>query len=325
MKQKINHLELWHDKKHSWFAEPTDGNLKTDDIIKIEAMYSLVSLGTERLVTTQNIPDFLASKMSVPYMKGHLSSEFTYGYSLVGRVVDGPTAILNRLVHVLHPHQNVAFVKSEDLSFIPNDIDPYLATLASNMETAVNAIWDGQIEIGDKILVMGYGVIGALIAAIAKSIVGVEVVIIEKEDRRRKTAISQGLKIYDEVNPKNEFDVVFNTTCNENMLQLGLECCRVEGKVIELSWYGSRQIKIDLGSDFHYGRKRIISSQVSIIPYHKQPIWNFKSRKDLVFRLLKILNPTHLFQSEINFNDTPKFYDALRKGQIDDIGVQIKY
>lgn len=316
-------LELWHNKENSWLVEK-NSPLDTVDQIVVQSLYSLVSLGTERLVTTQNFTEVLASNMGIPYMQGSLLNDFTYGYSLVGQVISGPLEIKGKFVHLMHPHQNVLAVRKQDVFIIPDSMDPKLATLASNMETAVNAIWDGSVEIGDKILVIGYGIIGAMIALLAKTIGGVEVTIRENNPNKGLVIANAGFKKYDQRN-SSDFDVVFNTTSSGEMLQEAIELTRQEGKIVEVSWYGDRSIKVNLGADFHYGRKRIICSQVSQIPYKKQPIWDYKKRKNLVFKLLNDLNPIHLIESEVPFSETPVFFDELRRGAIDSVGVVIKY
>jgi len=316
-------LELWHNKKLSWLTK-TELLMTEEDDIVVESCYSLVSLGTERLVTSENLTEEMGKNMSVPHMKGDLNTEFTYGYSLVGHVIQGSNDIKNKLVHLMHPHQNLVTIKSGSVFVVPDDMDPKLATLASNMETAVNALWDAKVEIGDSIMVIGYGTIGALISLLARSIAGVEVSVLDNNQNRNNAAISHGFQTYNE-NSGYAFDVVFNTSANEEMLQKALELTRTEGKIIELSWYGVKSVNIELGSDFHYGRKQIISSQVSQIPHRKQPVWNYKKRKELVFKLLKDLNPIYLIESEVPFLETPVFFEKLRHGEVENLGVVIKY
>lgn len=315
--------ELWHDLEHSWLEDKEFTQLDKGEVA-IEAVCSLVSLGTERTITTQLLPKEVAAKMRVPYMQGDFQNLFTYGYSLIGKIIEGEKDVLGKLVHVMHPHQNYAIVKLQDIYFLPEKIHPKLATLASNMETAVNAIWDAQVEIGDEVLVIGFGTVGALTACIASNIPGVNVTVLEINKNRIAAATEQGY-IVDSTLQNAAFDVVFNTSGNASMLQKAISVTRNEGKIVEMSWYGSEPIQISFGADFHYGRKQIISSQVSQIPNRKRPNWTYQSRKDLVFRLLERFNPHYLIDKEISFSETPTFYDNLRKGKTKGLGVLIKY
>lgn len=315
-------LELWHNREQSWLKKSSLLQEPIEDDVIIESLYSLVSMGTERLVISEGLTEAIAANMRVPYMGGDFGAEFTYGYSLVGSVVDGPDELINKIVHVMHPHQDVLRVKSNSVFIVPSDMDPKLATLASNMETAVNAVWDANIEIGDKILIIGYGTVGALIALIALNIAGVEVIVLEQDTNRSKSALTHGCQLYDK---QDAFDVAFNTSSSEQMLQKAIRVTRAEGKIIELSWYGLKNVTLNLGADFHYGRKQIICSQVSHIPYKKQPLWSYSSRKELVFKLLKELNPIYLIDREVPYAKAPLFFNNLRKKKVEGQGVVIDY
>ncbi|WP_020526728.1 zinc-dependent alcohol dehydrogenase [Flexithrix dorotheae] len=313
---------LWHNINQSWLEESK--LLHDEGEVLIESKYSLISLGTEKTIITQLLDSKLAGKMKVPYMLGDFQEDFTYGYSLVGKVIEGPDQLKNKFVHLMHPHQDLVSVKPSDVFPIPGDIALQTACLASNMETAVNAIWDADVEIGDNILVFGFGTIGALTALVAKNIPGVELTVIETDEGRRNLAKQLGFQVLSDIDEGN-FEVVFNTTGQQKVLQKALELTRQEGKVIEMSWYGTREIQISLGTDFHYGRKQIISSQVSQIPKRKLGQWDYSSRKHLVFKLLKALKPDFLIDSEIPFSQSPDFFHQLRMGKIKGTGIVIKY
>lgn len=322
MNSGISGFELWHNADESWLSKGVTQLNQSDEIL-VKSHYSLISLGTERLLTSQQLSKETANKMRVPYMKGDFGKDFTYGYSVVGEVIEGPSSLKNKLVHVMHPHQNVLAVKQKDVSILPDGLDPKVSSLASNMETAINAIWDSQIQIGDSILVIGYGIIGALISRLAQKVTGVDVTILEQEEHKKMVASNAGHLTFSQ--DQSNFDVVFNTSSSEDMLQKAIKLTRQEGKIIEVSWYGERKINIMLGADFHYGRKQIICSQVSEIPHQKQPVWNHKKRKCLVLKLLKELNPIDLIELEVPFTTTPVFFEKLRKGTINHLGVIIKY
>ncbi|GAB5523648.1 MAG: zinc-binding alcohol dehydrogenase [Roseivirga sp.] len=270
---------------------------------------------------TSSFDETTASQMSVPYMKGDLNSSFTYGYSLSGKVIEGPDDLIGRHVHLLHPHQDYAQANISEAFTIPESMDLALSTLASNMETAVNAVWDGQVELGHRVMIVGYGIIGALIAAIIKEMPGVELCIVDNNPRRAELAKKHGF----ETLVSGLYDLVYNTSSHEAVIQMAFENSVPEAKIIELSWYGSSAARLLLGRDFHWGRKQLISSQVSSIPLRKQPGWTYYKRKQLVFGLLARLKPDHLITKQINFTDTPAFYDSLRKGDQQDLGVLIKY
>jgi threonine dehydrogenase-like Zn-dependent dehydrogenase len=296
--------ELWHSHENSWFkTEQFSPDFNSGEYLLIKPAYSLVSLGTEKLVISSKIHLSTEERMRVPYMKGTFQDTFTYGYSLVGEVIEGPGSYMGNHVHLLHPHQDLAMVHVEDAFIIPDEVSLRASTLASNMETAVNAIWDSKITLGDNVLIVGYGIIGALAALIAKDFPGVSVKILEINKARAQKAKSHG----------------------HDGLQVAIDSVRAEGKVVELSWYGSRKIEVNFGDSFHYGRKKIISSQVGSIPSHKLNNWDFVKRKKLVFDLLSKYQPDYLIDKEIAYEDAPEFFNELRNNTTDNIGVIIKY
>lgn len=302
---------LWHNKKTSWIDTSYLPELKNGEVL-IKSLYSMISQGTEKIVLTQELSIETCKEMSIPYMKGSLIDTFTYGYSIVGEVISGNTSLIGKKVHLMHPHQDFFIASEDDIYIIPDAISLKEATLASNIETAINAIWDADIQIGDRVLIYGYGLLGAIIATIINQMPGVLCEVYETEMYR------QELHLHHEIPNKsgNNYDVVFNTTANEQALQEALLVTRPEGRVIELSWFGNKNVILKLGNAFHYGRKQIISSQVSHIPMKKQPVWNYLKRKQLVFKLLHDLNFSHLLLSEVYFKDTPEFYHRLRNENI---------
>ena len=321
-----SYLELWHNQETSWLKPCNFENEVDSNKVVVQAMHSLISQGTERLVTSSLLTAEVSENMMVPYMKGKFSGKFTYGYSLVGKVLNGPANLMDSYVHLLHPHQEMAIVLASDVSIIPDDIPPKVACLASNMETAVNAIWDAKIDIGDRVLIVGYGIIGALIAFLLMQYPGVELLIQEINKERAALARSQGFSVVrSNAKVDQNFDIVFNASGDEAGLQVAINSTITEGKIIELSWYGSMPISLHLGGSFHYGRKRIISSQVSKIPAHKKHNWTVDKRKILVFDLLRHPGLINLITDEIEFSETPAYYAKLRKREIHHFSTLINY
>jgi len=315
-------------EKELWFIAPTKVEIKSvevaqkKDFITIQSLYSLISTGTELLMYNGYVPQDLHETMKVPFMQGDFSFPFTYGYSLVGKIDDVSSENNGRLVHLLHPHQTYAQVSEGCVSLIPDDVDPKLAVLASNLETALNAVWDGNIKIGENVLIVGFGMIGALLAGVLKSIKHVNIYVAETDPIRLNLINELGLNTFsDEV----EFDAVFNSSANENGFQLGLNSLGFEGRLIELSWYGNKKINVNLGGDFHSKRKKIISSQVGSLPTNMRSLWDYKRRKNIVFELLKDGYFKKLPLEEISFDDAPKGYRDLNNNRINGLAKIIKY
>jgi 2-desacetyl-2-hydroxyethyl bacteriochlorophyllide A dehydrogenase len=316
--------------KELWFTSPGKTELKfvtiddpKNDEVLVKASYSLISSGTERLVSGGNIPATIFNQMKVPYMQGEFSFPFTYGYSLVGEIIKGEKSLLGKYVHILHPHKEIALVKIKDVYILPESFNLQTATLASNMETAVNAVWDSGVSIGDKVLIVGFGIIGSLLAGVLKSMKHIHISIHESNQERAEIARKLGFEIIEKTQ-NNDFDLAFNTSANANGLQLCIDSVGFEGKVTELSWYGDENVNINLGGDFHSKRKAIIASQVSKLPSQKTNRWDFLRRKKLVFEILKDEYFSLLPISDIPFSNCESLYE--NKIQVNNyLGFRIKY
>ncbi len=258
-------------------------------------------------------------------MDGNFNSAFTYGYSLVGEVVAGPQKWLGKIVHVMHPHQDYAIVNEKDITFIPEGITQKTATLVSNLETVVNAVWDSGVTIGDKVLIVGFGNVGALLASVIRRIPGIQVDILETNLFRRDIATKQNFNVVTGAHPKLKYTISYNTSGSGSGLQQALNNTAIEGKVVELSWFGQKTVSLELGESFHYGRKHIISSQVSRIPVNKRQHFSYQSRKDIVLRILNEIDFDFMVNVEIPFKSAPEFYTKLIKGEINEIGLLFNY
>nr|WKN35019.1 zinc-binding alcohol dehydrogenase [Tunicatimonas sp. TK19036] len=314
---------LWHlsNQKSSLQSQPLPARSSGECLI--ETAFSLISSGTEQLVASGLVPPELHTSMQVPYMAGSFDFPIKYGYSLVGRVTQGSEALQGKYVHLLHPHQQHCVVREGDVTVIPDEIPPQRAVLASNMETALNAVWDSRISAGDRILVVGMGLVGSLVAQLARQFPGTHVCIAEHDKQRLTLAQQQGFTSY--TSQENPFDVAFHTSGSSAGLQTCIDAIGMEGKVIEMSWYGTRPVEVNLGGTFHQQRKRLISSQVSTLPPHQQARWNYARRKQTVLDLLKDDRWDQLLTATTDFHDAPTLFDKLRQGDRSQLSWTLRY
>ena len=154
--------EFWHTGPDQSTIIEKETATPGGSTLLIKSMYSLVSTGTERIIATGKVPAEVQQFMTVPYMEGNFNFPVKYGYSLVGEVISGDEDLKGKLVHLMHPHQDLVMANSADIFPVPEGIPPQRAVFASNMETALNVVWDGNIGPGDRVLVCGFGNIGAL-------------------------------------------------------------------------------------------------------------------------------------------------------------------
>ncbi|HWS70586.1 MAG TPA: zinc-binding alcohol dehydrogenase [Thermoanaerobaculia bacterium] len=284
---------------------------------RVRAIASAISPGTERLVAMGQVPPEVAETMRCPYMEGSFAFPVKYGYSLVGRLDDG------RVAHVLHPHQEIAHVRTSDLRIVPEDVPAERATLAANLETAVTALWDARIAPGERALVVGFGIVGSLVTRLLTRVAGVEVDVLERDAAKRELAESMGFHAIAE--PGADYDVAFGASGAPEEVQVALDAVGDEGRVIELSWLGTREVRLQLGGTFHSGRKQLIASQVSHIPPHLRARWDYARRTRLVFALLRDAAFDAHITRTVAFEELPRFYEELCAGGAGGLSIAVRY
>lgn len=316
---------LWFDgnQQFSLRAEPLAA--LEDGWCQFEALYSAISPGTERLVYSGKVPESLYQEMRCLYMGGDFPFPLKYGYSLVGKIVEGPREWIDTLVHVLHPHQDRGMVQIKDLYPVPAAVSPQQATLASNLETAINAIWDAQVSIGDRVLIVGFGIVGSLIARLLSFMPGVQVEILDVDSA--KMALIEKMGFCQASSDENAlpFDLAFHASGTAAGLQTAIDGVGFEGRIIDLSWYGIQAVTLQLGGSFHPMRKTIISSQVSHISPSQRPRWDHRRRKALVFSLLERSEfASHITQS-VPFAELPGVLSQLLQAPSQGLSYLVEY
>jgi len=299
-----------------WHINAAQSELREVELAKadssqelLHARFSLISLGTERTVASGRCDDRFLEKMAVPYMEGCFDLPVKYGYSLIGAKATEPA----QYFHLMHPHQSQCLIDECKLTPLPKALPADRACLISNMETVINAIWDARLAPNSKVLILGFGAIGSLLATTLKLHFDLEVEVWDLDEWKQDKIKGMGLALWE---GEKDFEVVFHSTATEQGLQQAIDVCGIEGKVIELSWYGNKKIQLSLGDSFHYGRKSIISSQVSLIPAHMQDDYDYARRKDLAISYLMHPAYDELLSHKIPFSDSPQFFEKLRKSAI---------
>lgn len=299
-----------------WHINASQSELREVELAKadssqelLHARFSLISLGTERTVASGRCDDRFLEKMAVPYMEGCFDLPVKYGYSLIGSKATEPS----QYFHLMHPHQSQCLIEGSKLTPLPKELPADRACLISNVETVINAIWDARLGSESKVLILGFGAIGSLLATTLKLHFDLEVEVWDLDEWKQDKIKGMNLKLW---NGQKDFDIVFHSTATEQGLQQAIDTCGIEGKVIELSWYGNKKIQLSLGDSFHYGRKSIISSQVSLIPGHMQNDYDYAKRKELAISYLMHPAYDELLSHKIPFSDSPQFFEKLRKSAI---------
>jgi len=275
-----------------WIVSPGHAALRTAPLaapgpgeVLVETLHSGVSRGTESLVFRGGVPLSLAEQMRCPFQEGDFPGPVKYGYCSVGRIAGGAGAI-GQAVFCLHPHQDRYVVPASAVTPIPDGVPPARAVLAANLETALNATWDARVGPGDRVAVVGGGVVGCLVGWLVAQIPGCAVTLVDINPRRAAVAAALGMSFAAPEAAAGGQDIVFHTSGAPAGLRTALGLAGREAEVIELSWYGTQAVSLPLGARFHPYRLSIRSSQVGTIPPHRQPRWDFRRRLSVVLGLL---------------------------------------
>jgi NADPH:quinone reductase-like Zn-dependent oxidoreductase len=295
------------------------------DEAMVATRFSALSRGTERLVFEGRAPPAQASEMRAPFQAGEFSFPVKYGYCAVGEIVDGPARVLGRRVFCLHPHQDFFVAPLGALRFVPDAVPSPRATLAANLETALNALWDSGAGPGDRIVIIGAGMIGLLVTALAAGLPGAEVFVCDRDVQRKSLVENFGARFVSADQAPRDADLVFHASASAQGLALALDCAGLEAKVVELSWYGVGAVEAPLGGAFHHKRLRLISSQVGQVSASRRPRWSHARRLDKALALLADPRFDALLGDAVSFADLPHEFPRLLAANAPGITALIRY
>jgi threonine dehydrogenase-like Zn-dependent dehydrogenase len=292
-------------------------------------LWSGVSRGTERLVFEGRIPPSEYERMRAPMQDGDFPFPVKYGYCGVGSVAEGPTDLVGKTVFCLHPHQDRFVARVDMLRLVPATTPPRRATLAANMETALNALWDSGAGPGDRIVVIGAGVLGLLIAALAARLPGADTTVVDVEASRGEIAGLFGARFVSSSDAEklkaSPADIVFHASATEEGLSLALDCAGLEATVVEASWYGDARPAVPLGGAFHANRLRIVSTQVGHVAPSRRARWSYARRLDKALELLADERLDALITREVAFDDLPDELPSLLASNAKGLGAVVRY
>src|SRR3954447_9153940 len=231
----------------------------------VRTRFSGISRGTETLVFRGGVPASEHRSMRAPFQDGDFPAPVKYGYLNVGVVASGPPSLAGRTVFCLHPHQTAYVVPADALIPVPEDVPARRAVLAGVVETAVNALWDAPPLLGDRITVVGGGLVGCCVARLLARTPATRVTLVDVDPARRATAAGLGVAFALPHEAEHDQDTVYHASATAAGLQLALGLLRTEGTVLDLSWYGATAVTLALGGAFHSQRLPIRSSQVGLV------------------------------------------------------------
>jgi threonine dehydrogenase-like Zn-dependent dehydrogenase len=315
-----------------WLRSPGHGEIRdvrltdpgADDVV-VRTLYSGVSRGTETLVFRGGVPASQHTAMRAPFQEGDFPGPVKYGYLNVGVVEEGPGELAGRTVFCLYPHQSRYVVPASAVTPVPAGVPAGRAVLAGTVETAVNALWDAAPLIGDRIAVVGGGMVGCSVAALLARFPGVRVQLVDADPARAAVAEALGVGFAAPEDASGGCDLVVHASATEQGLARSLELLTAEGTVLELSWYGDRRVSLPLGEAFHSRRLVIRSSQVGTVSPARGGSRTYADRLALALDLLADPALDALVTGESAFDELPQIMPKLASGEIPALCHLVRY
>jgi NADPH:quinone reductase-like Zn-dependent oxidoreductase len=306
-----------------WLRSPGHGEIRPaavpdpgPDEVLVRAVCSGVSRGTETLVFRGAVPPDQYTVMRAPFQEGDLPGPVKYGYLNVGTVEQGPAELRGRTVFCLYPHQTSYVVPASAVTVVPENVPPARAVLAGTVETAVNALWDAAPLLGDRVTVVGAGMVGCCVARLLRAFPATRVTLVDVDVTRAEVADALGVDFALPADAAGARDLVIHTSATSAGLQRSLELLAPERTVIDLSWYGDEGVRLSLGGAFHSGRLGIRSSQVGTLSPARAGTRTTAERLALALELLRDPAFDALLTGESRFRELPDVMSRLATGRL---------
>jgi threonine dehydrogenase-like Zn-dependent dehydrogenase len=315
-----------------WLRAPGHGEIRPVDLppadtrdVVVRTLYSGVSRGTELLVFRGGVPDSQREAMRAPFQEGDFPAPVKYGYLNVGVVEEGPTDLRGRTVFCLYPHQTRYVVPASAVTVVPDGVPAARAVLAGTVETAVNAAWDAAPLVGDRIAVVGAGMVGACVARVLSGIPATRVQLVDAEPSRAAVAAALGVDFATPETAADGCDLVVHASATGAGLARSLELAAPEGTVLELSWYGDRGVTVPLGEWFHSRRLVLRASQVGMVSPARRDRRGHAGRMAVALDLLADPAYDALVTGECRFDELPQVMPLLNSGELPALCLRVSY
>jgi threonine dehydrogenase-like Zn-dependent dehydrogenase len=306
-----------------WVRAPGFGEIRSvtlpepgPDEVMVRTLWSGVSRGTESLVFRGGVPPGQYEAMRAPFQEGEFPGPVKYGYLNVGAVQQGPDELRGRTVFCLYPHQSAYVVPAGAVTVVPDGVPPARAVLAGTVETAVNALWDARPLVGDRVAVVGAGMVGCCVARLLSLFPAVHVTLVDVDPGRAAVAAALGVEFAVPADAAGDCDLVVHASATSAGLQRSLELLAPEGTVTELSWYGDDEVRLSLGGAFHSRRLGIRASQVGTVSPARAGRRTTADRLALALELLRDPAFDALLTGQSRFAELPDVMARLAAGSL---------
>ena len=315
-----------------WTSSPEHGELRSEDLqvpgpgeALVRTLYSGISKGTETVVHTGSVPPRVCKEMRAPRQEGEFPGPVKFGYLSVGIVEEGPEDWKGQRVFCLNPHQDRYVVPVAELTRIPDDVPARRAVLTGTVETAVNALWEAGPRLGDRVAVVGAGLVGGMVATLLRTFPLTRLQLVDLDPGRKHLADTLGVDFASPEEALDDCDIVFHCSASQEGLERSLQLAGDEGVIIEMSWYANREVTVPLGEDFHARRLSIRASQVGLVARARRHRRTNAQRLELAVSLLADPIFDVFLTGQSAFEDLPGVVQDLAGGTLQALCHVIEY
>ena len=322
-------------RKSLYFVAPSAAEVRDEPLpspsageVMVATLLSAVSPGTEMLVYRGQAPAELAVDDTIAALGGTFGFPIKFGYAAVGRVIEVGKGVdgswLGRAVFAFNPHESHFVAPVTDLIPLPEGISPEDAVFLPNMETAVSFLMDGKPVIGERVAVIGQGIVGLLTTALLAELPLGGLVAVDPLALRRAWALRLGATAA--ADPENVAgtlgqyfgdalgaDLTYELSGNPKALDLAIALTGEHGRILIGSWYGNKPVQVDLGGRFHRAHIRLIGTQVSALSAEWLGRWTKRRRLEVAWGMLRRHRPQRLITHRFAITDAPKAYRMLEE------------
>jgi threonine dehydrogenase-like Zn-dependent dehydrogenase len=315
-----------------WTVGPEKGELRREDLpapgpgeARVRTLFSGISKGTELVVHNARVPECVAEEMAAPNQEGTFPSPVKFGYLSVGVVEAGPGEWLGKTVFCLYPHQDRYVVPVESLTEVPEDVPARRAVLTGTVETAINGIWEAGPRLGDRVAVIGAGLVGGMVAKLLASFPLGRLQLIDVDPAKRAFAETLGVEFSHPDDALPDCDIVIHCSASQEGLARALQLAGNDGDIIEMSWYADRNVTVPLGEDFHARRLSIRASQVGVVARARRHRRTNADRLQLAVSLLRDPGFDVFLTGTSTLDELPDVVQRLSDGTLDALCHVIEY
>ena len=317
-----------------------------EDELLIETVVSAISAGTEMLFYRGQVPAGMSADSTIEGLTEEVSYPLKYGYACVGRIceaarpptrqeetagADGQIDAAGkedcRYYFAFHPHESHFCASPQALLPVPAGMAPAQAALLPNAETAVNLVMDGAPLVGERVLVMGLGIVGLLTTALLAQFPLSALIAVDPLPQRRR--IAQRLGASQTIDPgggdgaeglrealagageQHGADLIYELSGQPPALDAAVSAAGFDSRIVIGSWYGTKAAALQLGGSFHRNRVRLISSQVSTVAPHLRGRWTKARRMESAWQLLAKLPAEDLISHRFPLEQAAAAYSLI--------------